>query len=328
MNLLKECEGAKTIGISAHIRPDGDAIGSSMALYLYMRKAFPKAQVKVFLETPPGGFAHLKYLHDIDSDYVWKEDFDVFFALDVASDRLGRAENFFLNAKKRINIDHHISNQNGCGDVNLVKPEVGSTAEVLFGLMEEQYMDADIAVALYTGMIHDTGVFQYSNTTPETLRVAAKLLEYDFPFSKIIEESFYLKTYVQNQLLAEALLASRCLLKNSCIVSAVRKETLEQYHAEASDLEGIVNQMRNTKGISCAIFMYELAETGDGLATYKVSMRSDEKVDVAAIASLFGGGGHKRAAGLTMTGSVQEITDRLLPHVEAQLKDDLTCTMV
>lgn len=326
MNLLKECEGAKTIGISAHIRPDGDAIGSTMALYLYLKKVFAAAQVKLFLETPPDCFDHLKFLSEIDSTYEWEGDFDVFFALDAAADRLGRAESFFGNAKKKINIDHHISNKDGCGDVNLVRPEIGSTAEVLYGLMEEKYLDQDIAVALYTGIIHDTGVFQYSNTTPETLQIAAKLLSYGFPFPKIIEESFYQKTYLQNQLMAKALLAGKRYLDDRCIASHIDKATMEEYGAVSSDLDGIVNQLRNTKGVDCAIFMYELGKTQDGLPEYKVSMRSNEKVNVSEIASFYGGGGHIRAAGVTMEGSMQDVVDRLLPHIEAQLKEDAACT--
>ena len=255
MNLLKECEGAKTIGISAHIRPDGDAIGSTMALYLYLKKAVTGAQVRLFLETPPDCFGHLKYLNEIDSTYEWNGDFDVFFALDAASDRLGKAEDFFKKAKKKINIDHHISNENGCGDVNVVKPKAGSTAEVLFGLMEESYLDEDIAVALYTGIIHDTGVFQYSNTSPETMQIGAKLISYGFNFSRIIEESFYQKTYLQNQILGRALMESIRFMDGRCIVSCIDKKMMEFYNVVPSDLDGIVNQLRNIKGVHCAVFM-------------------------------------------------------------------------
>lgn len=316
MNLLKECEKAKTIGISAHIRPDGDAIGSSMALYLYLRKTCPGAEVKLFLETPPDCFGHLKHLADIDSTYEWNGNFDVFFALDAASDRLGKAEGFFQNAKKKINIDHHISNINGCGDVNVVKPNAGSTAEVLYELMDEQYLDEDIAVALYTGMIHDTGVFQYSNTSPETMMIAAKLIGYGFNFSRIIEESFYQRSYLQNQIMGRALLESIRFMDGNCIVSCVSKKTMDFYHAVPSDLDGIVNQLRNIKGVHCAIFMYET-----GTLEYKVSMRSDEYVNVSKVASYFGGGGHIRAAGCTMNGTMHDIVNNLSLHIEAQLKE-------
>ncbi len=321
MDLMKECENAGTIGIGAHIRPDGDAIGSSMALYLYLRKIYPNATVKLFLETPPDCFGHLKYLDAIDSTYEWQGNFDVFFALDTASDRLGKAEDFFLKAKKKINIDHHISNVNGCGDVNVVKPNAGSTAEVLFALMDEQYLDEDIAIALYTGIIHDTGVFQYSNTSPETMQIGAKLIGYGFNFSRIIEESFYQKSYLQNQIMGRALLESIRFMDGACIVSCVSKKTMDFYNAKPSDLDGIVNQLRNIKGVHCAIFMYEI----DTLE-YKVSMRSDEWVNVSKVASYFGGGGHVRAAGCTMKGTMHDIVNNLSLHIEAQLKETEVCT--
>lgn len=322
MNLLKECSKAKRIGISAHIRPDGDATGSCMALYLYLKKMLPDTEIKLFLETPPDSMGHLKYLNEIDSEYAYDKTFDVFFALDAASDRLGKAESFFETAVKKINIDHHISNQGGCGDINVVDPDAGSTAEILYGLIEEENMDEDIAVALYTAMIHDTGVFQYSNTTPRTLQIAAKLIGFGFPFSKIIEESFYQKTYLQNQIMGRALMESIRFMEGRCIVSCVSRKMMDFYHVTPSDLDGIVNQLRNIKGVDCAIFLYET-----NLLEYKVSMRSNECVNVARVASFFGGGGHVRAAGCTMKGTVHDVINNLSLHIEAEFKENEKCTM-
>ncbi|MBD5536433.1 MAG: bifunctional oligoribonuclease/PAP phosphatase NrnA [Lachnospiraceae bacterium] len=321
MDLLKECAGVGSIGISTHIRPDGDAVGSSMALYLYLKKRCPNAEVKLFMETPPDCFRYLKYFGDIDSAYTYDKPFDVFFVLDTVPDRLGEAEKFFDGAKKKINIDHHISNKNGCGDVNVVLPEIGSTSEVLYGLLDDAYLDTDIAVALYTGIIHDTGVFQYSNTTPQTMRVAARLMEFDFPFFKIIEESFYQKTYLQNQILGRALMESIRFMDGRCIVSCVDKRMMQFYNVEPVDLDGIVNQLRNIKGVNCAVFLYET-----GLMEYKVSMRSDEMVDVSKVAAYFGGGGHMRAAGCTMKGTVHDVINNLSLHIEKQLKEKEVCT--
>lgn len=321
MDLLKECAGAGSIGISTHIRPDGDAVGSSMALYLYLKKRCPDAEVKLFMETPPDCFRYLKYFGDIDSTYACEKPFDVFFVLDTVPDRLGEAEKFFDSAKKKINIDHHISNKNGCGDVNVVQPEIGSTSEVLYGLLDDAYLDTDIAVALYTGIIHDTGVFQYSNTTPQTMRVAARLMEFDFPFFKIIEESFYQKTYRQNQILGRALMESLRFMDGRCIVSCVDKNMMQFYDVQPADLDGIVNQLRNIKGVNCAVFLYET-----GLMEYKVSMRSDEMVDVSKVAAYFGGGGHMRAAGCTMKGTVHDVINNLSLHIEKQLKEKGVCT--
>ena len=316
MNLLTECQGAGRIGISAHIRPDGDAIGSSMALYLYLKKALPQAEIKVYLESLPDCFGHLKHLDEVDSAYADEEAFDVFFALDTAADRLGKAQPFFEGSRKKINIDHHISNKNGCGDVNVVEPSASSTAEVLYGLFEEERLDEEIAVALYTGIIHDSGVFQYSNTTPRTMEIGAKLLRYGFPFSKIIEESFYQKTYLQTQILGRALMESVRFMDGRCIVSCVDRKMMKFYDVVPSDLDGIVNQLRNIRGIDCAIFMYEI-----GVQEYKVSMRSNEKVDVAKVASFFGGGGHVRAAGCAMSGNMHDVINNLSLHIERQLKE-------
>ncbi len=320
MDLLKECEGAEKIGISAHIRPDGDAVGSSMALYLYLKKMLPNAEVRLFLETPPDNLKHLRYLEEIDSDYIYSGIFDVFFALDTTPDRLGQAETFFRSAKKKINIDHHISNQSGSGDLNVVLTDASSTSEVLYGLMKKDYLDEDIAMALYTGIIHDCGVFQYSNTSPETMRIGAELIDFGFPFSKIIEESFYQKTYLQNQILGRALMESIRFFDDRCIVSCIDQKMMKLYQAKPSDLDGIVNQLRNCKGVDCAVFIYE-TETLE----YKVSMRSNEYVDVAKVASFFGGGGHIRAAGCTLRGILKDVIKHLSSQIALQLKDRTGC---
>lgn len=314
-NLLQECEGASRIAISAHIRPDGDAVGSCMALYYYLQKTLPKCRVKVFLEKPSDVFADMKDFDKIDSAFEEETVFDVFFALDCSKERLGGAEKYFETAKKTINIDHHISNAAGCGMCNAVEPAASSTAEVLFGLLEEKWLDKDMAQALYIGIIHDSGVFQYSNTSPKTMEIGAKLIGYGFPFSKLIEETFYQKTYLQNQIMGRALMESIRFMDGRCIVSCVDRKMMDFYGACHGDLDGIVNQLRNIKGIDCAVFMYET-----GSMEYKVSMRSNEKVDVAKVASYFGGGGHVRASGCTMKGTFHDVINNLSLHIAEQLE--------
>lgn len=316
MNILEECRDAKRIGISGHIRPDGDCVGSCLALYQYLKKGFPQADIKVFLERPADIFRELKGFEKIDSLFGEEERFDVFFALDCNAERLGGAEKYFQTAGKKINIDHHISNT-GCGDVNVVKPQIGSTCEVLCELFEEKRLDKDLAMALYIGMIHDTGIFQYSNTTPETLKKAAMLISYGFDFPRLIQETFYQKTYIQTQIMGRALMESIRFLDGRCIVSAIDKKTMEFYDVDSRDLDGIVNQLRNIKGVSCAVFMYQT-----GVLEYKISMRTDEKVDAAKIATYFGGGGHMRAAGCNMRGTFHDCVNNLSLHIEKQLNGE------
>lgn len=317
MNILEEVKGAKTIGISGHIRPDGDCVGSVTGLYLYLKKAYPDAKVQAMIEKPADIFSCIGGIEEITTDFVPVTDcFDVYIALDCEKKRLGEAEAFFEKAKKKINIDHHISNADGCGDVNFVVPKASSTSELVYQVMEDKsLMDVEMAKALYIGIIHDTGVFQYSNTSPETLKTAAELVSFGFDFTEIIDKTFYEKTYVQNQILGRALLESILFMDGQCVVSMIDKKTMGFYNAAPHDLDGIVSQLRSTKGVECAIFMYQT-----NVCEYKVSLRSNGKVDVAKVAAFFGGGGHVRAAGATMQGTFHDIVNNLSAQIEKQLK--------
>lgn len=312
-SLLNECKDAKRIGIGGHIRPDGDCVGACLSMQMYLRKCLPQAQVKVFLEKPADIFQELKGFDEIDSKFGEEEAFDVFFVLDCGEDRLGDALKYFQTAGKRINIDHHVTNK-GCGDFNCIRPEVGAVCEVLYDLMDEEKMDRELAMALYTGIIHDTGIFQYSNTTSATMEKGARLIGYGFDFPRLIQETFYQKTYIQSNIMGRALLESIRFMDGRCIVSCIDRKVMQFYDAEPKDLDGIVNQLRNIKGIDCAIFMYQT-----DVLEYKVSLRTSEKVDAAEVASFFGGGGHARAAGCTMRGTFHDCVNNLSLHIEKQL---------
>lgn len=315
INLLEECKDAKSIVISGHIRPDGDCVGSCLAMYLYLKKAFADTEVSVCLEEPSEVFRCIKGFDEIDSSFTAAVP-DVFIALDCEWSRLGDAQPLFDGAKKRINIDHHVSNVSGCGDVNYVVPGLSSTAELVYDLLDKSYLDEKIAKAIYIGIIHDTGIFKYSNTSPKTLRIAAELIEYGFDFPAIIDETFYEKTYVQNQLLGRALLESIVFMDGKCIVSVINQKTLDFYNAEPKDLEGIVNQLRIIKGVECAIFMYET-----GNQEYKVSLRSCKYVDVSKVAAYFGGGGHVRAAGCSLNGNFYDVINNVSRQIVRQMKE-------
>ena len=313
--ILEEVEGAKSIAIGGHLRPDGDCVGSCLGLYLYLKKVLPSVNVKVFLEKPKSIFNCISEISKIKNAIENKEVFDVFIALDCNEERLGDSVTIFRAAKKKINIDHHNSNK-GCGDVNYIFPEASSTSELIFKLIDESYLDEEIAKALYIGIIHDTGVFQYSNTSPETLTIAAMLITYGFDFSKLIDETFYEKTYVQNQILGRALLESIVFFNGRCIASMIDKKMMEFYGVEPTDLDGIVNQLRYTKGVECAIFLYEA-----DFQNFKVSMRSGGSIDVAKIAQYFGGGGHVRAAGCSINGTVHDVINNLSLQIEKQTEN-------
>ena len=176
-------------------------------------------------------------------------------------------------------------------------------------------MDIDIAQALYVGIIHDTGVMQYSNTSPKTLRIVADLVEFGFNFPDIIESTFYERTKTQSEMLGRALTESIMFMDGKCIVAKVDKKTMDFYGAVPHDLDGIGNQMRYIEGVEVSIFMYEIEPM-----KYKVSLRSKGAVDVASIAKFYNGGGHSRAAGFTFEGTFYDCVNNVSDSIAMQLE--------
>ncbi len=147
------------------------------------------------------------------------------------------------------------------------------------------------------------------------MRIVADLMEKGIDFSRIIDESFYQKTYIQNQVMGRVLAESIMLLDGACIVGVLKKKDLTFYGVEGKDLDGIVCQLRLTKGVEVAMFLYELESM-----EYKVSLRSNGRVDVNQVAAYFGGGGHVRAAGCEIKGTSHDVINNLTLHIEEQLQ--------
>ena len=292
-NIAEILEGVKTMGIGGHIRPDGDCVGSCMALYLYVKTYYPEIQADVYLDNPKPVFGHIDCMDEIKTELDGDKEYDLFVTCDVsARDRLGFAQ------------------------VNHIRGEVSSACEVLYGLFDPEKVVRTIAVPIYTGMVHDTGVFQYSSTSPETMRIAGELMKTGFNFSKIIDESFYQKTYVQNQVMGRVLAESILLLDGKCIIGYLKKRDMEFYGVDGKDLDGIVSQLRLTAGVEVAMFIYEV-ET----QSFKVSLRSNGNVDVSKIAVYFGGGGHMRAAGCDLQGSVYDVINNVTEQICKQFQE-------
>ncbi len=316
MRITQEVQGAKTIGISGHVRPDGDCVGSCMAMALYLRKTQPAARVDVFLgDFSVGLQRNIAGVETINRDYITDvKSYDVFICLDCEGTRLGEAQPLYTAAAKRINIDHHVSNQ-GSGDVNYIVPTASSTCELVYEVMDKENMDAEIARNIYTGIFTDTGGFRFSNTSKRTMEIAGALIEYGFDFSTLIQEVYYQDSYVKQQIMGRALLESVLFMDGKCIFSMLDRKTLQFYRATSSDTDGIVSRLADTRGVEVSIFMYEIQPL-----SYKVSLRSNGDVNVAAIAEKFGGGGHVRAAGCTVNANYHDILNNISGMVEQQLE--------
>jgi len=314
IDIVAECSGAKTIGICGHIKPDGDCIGATLALSLYLKKRLPESDITVFSDEIAPCFDCVEGIKQFNYAFD-KEQPEVFIVVDTTENRTGNGEKYFKNAKKTINIDHHVSNAEGCGMVNYIVPTASSASELIYDLIDPAYLDKEIAEAIYLGIAHDTGVFKYSCTAPKTLRIVADLIEYGFDFPTLLDKTFYEKTYLQNLILGRILLESQMHLDGKVISGFINMKTMVEMGVCGKDFDGVINQLRITEGTDSAIFMYQI-----NAVTYKVSLRSKHIVDVSKIAEHFGGGGHVRAAGFYCKGEPEDILAEILKLMEADFQ--------
>ena len=314
--LMKLLGEAETVAILGHVHPDGDCVGSCLGMYNYLADNFGELSVRVFLEPVSEKFSYLRYFDRIENDLPESLEVDLCISLDASDrERLGAYDAIFSRAKKTFCIDHHITNP-GFAQENHVVPGASSACEVLFGLLDETKIGRETAECLYTGIVHDTGVFKHNTTTGKTMAIAGRLLDKGLDGERIIDDSFFKKSYVQNQIMGRALLESILFMDGKCIFTVVKARDMEFYGVDSKDLDGIVDQLRVTDGVECAIFIYE-----SGVQQYKVSLRANGDLNVAKVASYFGGGGHVKAAGCTMSGSIHDVINNLALRIEAGLKE-------
>ena len=292
-------KGKHSVAIGGHIRPDGDCVGSTLGLYLYLTTYYPEIETDLYLEEIPEAFQMMGHRDVPKHEIVEGKVYDLFISLDCGDER---------------RLGFSVSNES-FADTNYIVPDASSTSELVFRLLDEEKITEEIASFLYMGIVHDTGVFQYSCTSPETMEVGAALLRKGINGSAIIDGTYFEKSYVQNQMLGKALLESMMILNKKAVVSVIRLKEMEFFQAKPSDLDGIVSVLRQTRGVEVAILLYELEPQ-----TFKVSLRSKEIVDVSAVVKYYGGGGHVRAAGVTMKGSPHDVINNLTLLIERQLR--------
>jgi bifunctional oligoribonuclease and PAP phosphatase NrnA len=298
--------------VLSHVRPDGDALGSQIALSLSLQ-AMGKT-VKTWNED---GMLE-KYSFLPHADILLKppakpEEFDVAIALDTATqNRLGTAGEAVRTAKLWINIDHHPSNPK-YGDLVYIDEHSPATGQILFELMESERMQVNRAIAenLFVAISTDTGSFQYPNTTARTFEIAAELIRIGVDVGRLSQLTY--ENYPRRRIeLLRALLGNMRFDAHGKIGSfSLDLKTASEIGAKPEDNEGLIDHIRAIHGVVVAIFFEELAE---GKA--RVSMRSkSERADVCAIAQKFGGGGHKLAAGARVRGTLAEVQERVLKEV-------------
>ena len=311
--ILEEINQANSIVILTHDNPDGDAVGSSLALYQALKNYGKDVDLVI-----PEHSRTFDFLPAIDEIKVeGREQYDLAIALDCATIKmLNGFSTYFEEAKMRISIDHHSTNSM-FADLNFVNPEAPACAQILIVVLNYFKMEItrEIGTCILAGIITDTGGFQYSGVNAETFEFVSWLLEKGVNVSTVYRKVLQTKTRSSFELARIASNRLEFFYDGRVTFTYITKENEEEVHAEIGDHEGIVETGRAIEGVEVSIFV---RETEKGC---KVSTRSNDYVDVSDMCLLFGGGGHQRAAGCLMQGSIEEVKEKLLNRVKQYLKD-------
>jgi len=310
--------------ILGHVRPDGDALGSQLALALSLQ-ALGK-EVRVWNEDGMlEKYSFLPRAELLTKPSYTPEDFDVAIALDTAiQNRLGNALAAVRSAKIWINIDHHLSNP-GYGDVVYIDTSAPATAEIIFRLIKSQDLpfNRDIAENLYAAISTDTGSFQYPKTSAHTFEIAAELIRTGLDVGLVSQQLYENYPRRRLELLRELLRTMRFQLEGHVASFSLTLKVAADLGVLPEDNEGLIDHLRAVRGVIVAVFFEELAD-----GKVRVSMRSKtDAVDVCAICQKFERGGHTLAAGARVRGTLAEVEEQVLAEVCEKVKslESLQC---
>ena len=319
MNTLEEIfekiNDAKSIILLVHENPDGDAIGSGLAMNIALKNM--GKDVTFYVPKYPNIFNALPGADDIVSVVDESITYDLAIAIDTASvSQLSTWNKYFESAKENIVIDHHVSNSE-YGKLNYVEAKSPACAQTLYKIFKVRNVEItkDIATCLLAGIITDTGGFQYCDVTRETFEIAAEILDLGVDLTKTYKQVYATFTKTSLILRAKALNRMEFLLDGKVAFSYITQEDEEGLEVSSGDYDGIVNEGRNIEGVEVSVFMHQRED-----GAYKISFRANDYLNVSEVASkLFNGGGHFRAAGAVAEGSIEEIKDKILKELEEKL---------
>ena len=314
-NILEEINKANSIVILTHENPDGDAIGTGLALY-HALKGYGK-NPDIIIPAYPKIFDCLPCVKEIKKESSI-EKYDLAISVDCATIKLLNGfANYFENAKTKIVIDHHSTNTM-YGDINFINPDSPACAQIMLFILEQFNMEItkDIGNCILAGIITDTGGFKYDGVNAETFEFVAWLLNKGINVSKLYRQVMQIKTRPNFELHRIANNRLEFLEDGKVTFTYITREDEEKVGAGTGDYEGIVENGRDIENVEVSIFIREL---DNGYC--KVSLRSNEYVNVADVCLMFGGGGHQKAAGIVMQGTIEQVKEKVLYQVKAQLKN-------
>lgn len=317
-NIIEKIKASKKSLVLSHLNPDGDTLGSMLALGAVLKESGHVVDHVVSDDVPEilkfSPFAEC--VKRPESEGLQKN-YDLAFSLDCGSiKRLGSAKSLWVNAGITINIDHHVSNE-GFGNINWIEPEATSTGQVVYWLTKELKVKItkEIATLFYITLLTDTGCFSNSNTNAEAMKWASELILLGAEHEKVYKKVFMERPYRAVKLFGAALNNLSLLEDGMLAWTYVDNGLMKSLSATSEDAEDIVDYMMRTKGVKVGVFFR------DDLSEIKVSLRSNtNEVDVSRIAASVGGGGHKRAAGANIKAPFNEVKKTILDKVLYELK--------
>jgi phosphoesterase RecJ-like protein len=297
--------------VTSHENPDGDALGSLLAATLGLRQLGKDVVMYLYGDAPlPSEYAFMP-LDELARRPPDDAGERVLLAVDCAkADRLGPDPTVLDRAPLVIDVDHHHDNTR-FGDVNLIVPDASSTGEVIRDLLRElgAELTPDIAEALYIALVTDTGRFQYTNTSPKALRLAAELVEAGADVHRVFQGVYESVQFAKLKLLARALERAQVYEGGRIVISYLLRTDFTELGAPEAYSEGIIDYLRAVEGADMAVLIREPPRED---AARRVSLRASvDELDVSAIARKVGGGGHRQAAGFSSEASIEEITEFL-----------------
>lgn len=308
---------AKSVALISHVNPDGDTLGSMLALKLGL-SAFDVEKIDMFkMDKTPEVYSFLPCIDEVKNVEKAIKSYDVAIALDCgAKDRFTPAIPIFEKAKTCINIDHHITNAN-YADINIVNTNASATGEVIFDLFKELdiKLSQEIAINLYTAILTDTGGFKFNNTKPSTFECVSKLVQTGINHCKIHENCYENRPLELIKLHAHCVDEAQFIENNKIAYTFVYKDTLKEIGALDEHAEGLAERLRQVNTVEVSFILKEM---NDGFT--KLSFRSKE-IDISKICKNFNGGGHKLAAGCKIEKKPSEALDEILPLVIKEVQN-------
>jgi bifunctional oligoribonuclease and PAP phosphatase NrnA len=309
-------QSARTFVVLTHVRPDGDAIGSQLAMVLALQK-LGKTVVAWNEDGLPESFGFLTGSELITKPPDQPMEFDVVLALDTAAkNRLGTGIDAVRAYKTLVNIDHHASNP-GYGNLNYIDVKAPATGQIIYELLQDQKLPffPEIADALFVAISTDTGSFRYQNTTAQTFEIAGKLVEAGVDLATISHRVY--ENYPKRRiLLLGQLLNEATFHANDRIATfSLTEATKARLGIDPADIDGLVDVIRSIDTVVVAIFFEEVADQ-----RVRISVRSkDPKIDANKICSTWGGGGHQLAAGARIRGTLEEVRTKVISYVSNEV---------